>query len=502
MIFLLGLMGFKSKLYSNSYEDISSGYSSPDASIRSGPPVFPEQRLRSRIPKVSQFLFEILIFSIQTFNLKDEIDEDLNLGRESDPYLRNAPKIPKNFQRIEEIREISTTPTNENLKKGMNDEEIIKAYEKLQKKKSQVKIEENGLKDKYEQFMEWMELNKKQEQEKETEKDSDNSKDKPKVIPILEEKNITELVNVAKVEHESSEPEPKIESTENFEDFDEFKDTISVSSEENFSETMSLTTEEYTVIENVKIPLVIPEEVKIVEVKEDLKEVILETDPKQDVIMETPVLQISEEPETPKQEIVRDPTPPSDVKAEQLVESMDISAPQTAINGKPELDTQTELEEKPKVSSSVPKRAAPPPPVSPSVPKRSTSLFKPLTVVSKKLNDLPSESKLEKEEEIIKSIKGSLENIEKIMVEAKLTLSDNPLEVSSSVTNIKGSTSSLSSSRSREKSIESNQKRQSSHSKGPAPKPPSKTPPREEKPSTTGQYFDKLTKRFFKETEL
>lgn len=74
-------------------------------------------------------------------------------------------------------------------------------------------------------------------------------------------------------------------------------------------------------------------------------------------------------------------------------------------------------------------------------------------------------------------------------IEAKMTLSNAPLEV---LTNLSSSSVSLTSNT----SADSNRKRPARHSKGPAPRPPAE---RNEMP---GHFYDHVTEKHFKETEL
>jgi hypothetical protein len=449
----------------------------------------------------------------------------------------------KKFQKIEEIHEIP--------RESLSEEEIIRAYEKLNLRKQNQKTEDkrdvnmeyNGslrdkempenMKDKYQEFLKWME---KEEQEKKKDKlieipkpeQTDRAKvnypDSKDTVTIsvnaknehensifkdqlLEKENrielqkpeqngptakvnyaensdkVTETISLeAKNEHENSNLDIKdqpLEKENLITDFEDFKDPISVSSDDDleFEEAGNLEDfeEQPVVIGGAVEPLVELSVEPIIEVEvEPIKEPLIEplTVTKIEPLIESLVEKVPDDPV--KIQNGQDPSASIPI----------VPAAQTITPGQESL----KIQETPKVTEIEPQKLKA---QSPKLPP--------------KLKKAP-QTDLEQEQDIIKSIKGSLENIEKIMVEAKITLSDAPLKVESSITNLNlgGSTLSLASNRSRERSADSTRKR-ASHSKGRAPEPPalSLSQPKEAtSPTPTPQFYHPTTQKFFKETEL
>lgn len=402
-----------------------------------------------------------------------------------DIYLKDGPNQVNNFNypyatsaNIQEIRK--TQKVQEEIAKRkwsineLTEEEIIIAYNKLNNKEEKYDIEkldspeefsskaENEKLEKYEMFLKWMEQKKApaeilKNKIDDVKIDSNKEEELEVTLPCPKYFKKTEE-NLKKVELFQKDLYTITPSREEVR-FEDFKDTVSISSDEEFLELE----------DNEELPQITLK----LEDKPVIKIPLEETINKLDEVMKENIIQEVEKIDT-MEKVFEDKKLP-EVKAIKLEESK----PVEKILSNPILDLFTR-------------------PVDPIVTQKPP--------IGKKLED-PVKG-IEQEKAIITSIKSSLENIEKIMIEAKFTLTDSPLEIKSSVTNLCSSNSSLSSSSDTSSaSAESVIRVKPSHSKGRAPPPPvlsilSKPSDQTTSEQSAGQYFDQSTKKFFKETEL
>lgn len=111
-------------------------------------------------------------------------------------------------------------------------------------------------------------------------------------------------------------------------------------------------------------------------------------------------------------------------------------------------------------------------------------------VNEEKIDEKSQETSVELEETSKAESKIEETNVDEYTIDAKLTLSNAPLEVTTSL-----STSSFSLASDKSSEEGSSRKRPATHTKGRAPQPPTIE-------VIPGQFFDTVTKKYFKETEL